>query len=96
MHRLGLTSLSLPLQSIFGRDTAVTGTSQGAKGSRLLANAVGLSDSDSEAGQSDEGGADADTDELLAAANGSSEEDLDDEEQLEQASMHCTLSLSIY
>ena len=46
---------------------------------------MGLSDSDSEAGQS-EGGADADADELLAAVNASSEEDLDDEE-LDQVNM---------
>ncbi|KAL3137794.1 hypothetical protein ABBQ38_005051 [Trebouxia sp. C0009 RCD-2024] len=72
-------------QSIFGRGAAVNGMSDAAKGSRLLANPVGMSDSDSEAGQSDEGGADAEVDELLAAGNTSSEEDLDDE-QLDQAS----------
>lgn len=78
----------MPLQSIFGRDTAVNGISQAAKGSSLLANTVGLSDSDSEAGQSDEGGADAEADDLLAAVNGSDEEELGDDEQLEQASTH--------
>lgn len=85
------------MQSIFGRETAANGISKGARESRLLANAVGLSDSDSEAGQSDEGGADAEADELLAAVNGSGEEepDDDDEQQLEQASIHCRFSLSI-
>lgn len=86
MHMLGLAVHDgLSLQSIFGRGAAVNGMSDAAKGSRLLANPVGMSDSDSEAGQSDEGGADAEVDELLAAGNTSSEEDLDDE-QLDQAS----------
>ena len=80
-----LTSPIIPLQSIFGRDTAVNGINEADKRKRLLANAVGLSDSDSEAGQSDEGGADADADELLAAVNASSEEEGEDE-QVEQAS----------
>lgn len=101
MCQTGLTCLILPLQSIFGRDTALNGASQGTKGSRLLANAVGLSDSDSEAGQSDEGGADAEAeaDELLAAVNGSSEEDPDDDDddgQLDQASVHCRFNSSIW
>ena len=69
----------------------MNGISQAVKGSRLLANAVGLSDSDSEPGQSHEGGADADADvdeadQLLAAVNGSDEEELNDE-QLEQVSI---------
>lgn len=79
---------TLSLQSIFGRGAAVNGINGTNKGSRVLANAVGLSESDSEAGQSDEGGADADAHELLAAADdGSSEEEDLDDEQLEQASM---------
>lgn len=66
----------------------MNGISQAVKGSRLLANAVGLSDTDSEDGQSDEGGADAEADDLLAAVNCSEEEELGDSEQLEQASKH--------
>ena len=76
------------LQSIFGRDTAMKGIRQPVKGSRLLANGVGLSDSDSEAGQSDEAGADAEANDLLATMKGSDEEELGDDEQLEQASTH--------
>lgn len=75
------------MQSIFGRGTAVNGLDQPGKTSKLLTNAVGhLSDSDSEAGQSEDD-ADADADELLAAVNASSEEDLDDDEELDQVSM---------
>lgn len=71
----------------------MNGASQGAKGSRLLATAMGLSDSGSEASQSDEGGADAEADELLAAVSGSSEEDPnDDVEQLDQASIQIIFS----
>ena len=66
----------------------MNGISQDLMGSRLLANAVGLSDSDSEAGQSNEGGADAEADDLLARVNGSDEEELGDDEQLEQAKTH--------
>lgn len=66
----------------------MNGISQDVTGSRLLTNAVGLSDSDSEAGQSNEGGADAEADDLLAAVNCSEEEELGDSEQLEQASKH--------
>ena len=85
----------MSLQSIFGRGTAVNGTSEADEGSRLLADAVGLSDSDSEAGQSDEAGADGDARQLLAAVDGSSEEDLDDDE-LEQASMLFICPLTAY
>ena len=60
---------------------------------KLTRDAVGLSDSDSEAGQSDEAGADAR--QLLAAVDSSSEEDLDDE-QLEQASMLFICPLTAY
>lgn len=75
----------MSLQSIFGRGATVNGVTDADKGSRFLANADGLTDSDGEAGQNDKGGADDDVDELLAAGDISSEEDLADE-QLEQAS----------
>ena len=78
----------------------MNGISQAVKRGRLLANAVGLSDSDSEAGQSEEGGADADADmdevdELLAAVNGSDEEELDDE-QLEQVSVQLITLCAVF